>query len=661
MEPVSEQVPPVDAAKLSISRLKGIGSEKKSLLSKLKIGTVGDLLLHRPKRYEDRTSLSEIKDLELDEHASVCGEIITCGVKYWRNRSRSVFECVVEDATGRLYCRWWNMPFMKKIFAKGQKVFVYGKLNKLKPRSMDHPETEFMEDGEEDPLLHLNRIVPIYGLTEGIQQRWLREKIHTATKAYAHQIAEPNAAFPKPHPYSYQKAITLLHIPESNADTELARERLALEEAITLQEQVQIRRKRFMESMEALPCLHDNRFIKPFLEGLPFQLTQAQIAVLAEFREDFSVKHPMRRLLQGDVGSGKTVVAVLAALMVLESGYDVSIMAPTTLLAEQHYRTISKWMEPYPIQVALHTGNTQAPQRRDQPLFTIGTHALIQSKESSDKLGMVIIDEQHKFGVTQRDKLLRKGRQPHLLVMTATPIPRTMGLTLYGDLDISVLKEVPGGRGTLKTYLRSADSRAKVLSFVKQQLEKGRQAYFVFPRIDGKEQSGITAVTKELKVLTDYFAPLRVEMVHGRMKSEETDRIMQSFGAGETHLLLATTVIEVGVDVPNATVMVIENAEQFGLAQLHQIRGRIGRGVHASHCILIGDESKEEAWERLQVLEQTRDGFEIAEVDFKVRGPGELAGKQQSGLPKWRFLNLHTDRPLLEAAREQVRGTLGLE
>jgi len=293
-------------------------------------------------------------------------------------------------------------------------------------------------------------------------------------------------------------------------------------------------------------------------------------------------------------------------------------------------------------------------------LFTIGTHALIQSNETSKKLGMVIIDEQHKFGVTQRDKLLRRGAHPHLLVMTATPIPRTMGLTLYGDLDISTLEEMPAGRGSLKTYLRTANSRPKVLSFLKKQIGTGRQAYFVFPRVEEKEESEITAVTKELSVLSEYFAPFRVAMVHGKMKSEEKDRIMRSFSDGETQILLATTVIEVGVDVPNATVMVIEDAEQFGLAQLHQIRGRIGRGLHASHCILIGDETKKEAWERLKVLEQTRDGFLIAEADFKVRGPGELAGKQQSGLPRWRYLDLCKDRPLLESARAEVRRTLGL-
>ena len=349
---------PTDLARLSCSTLKGIGAEKAALLSKLKLETVKDLLLHRPRRYEDRTSLKKIKDLGLNEHASVCGQIITCGVKFWRHRSRSVFECVVEDETGRLHCRWWNMPFLKNMFQKGQSIFVYGKLNNLKPRSMDHPETEFMEDGEEDPLLHLNRIVPIYGLTEGIQQRWLRGKIHAAVTAHATQISEPNAAFPKNHPLTYPEAITLLHMPERMADTELARERLAIEEAIAIQEKVQRRRKRFMESMEALPCIHDNRFIKPFLEALPFQLTQAQIQVLSEFREDLSIKHPMRRLLQGDVGSGKTIVAVLAALMVLESGYDVSMMAPTTLLAEQHFRTISKWLKPFPIRIALHTGNT---------------------------------------------------------------------------------------------------------------------------------------------------------------------------------------------------------------------------------------------------------------------------------------------------------------
>ncbi len=656
-----QQTSSVDPCQLPVTSLKGIGREKSELLKKLKIESIADLLLHRPKRYEDRSSLSTIKELELDQHASICGEITTCGVKYWRNRSRSVFECVVDDGTGRLHCRWWNMPFLKKIFSKGQRVFVYGKLNKLKPRSMDHPETEFVEEDEDDALLHLNRIVPIYGLTEGVQQRWLRSKIYEATQTYSHQMVEPHSGIPKEHKLTYHEAIKFLHIPATNQDTELARERLALEEAVDLQEQVQIRRKRFMETMEALPCAHENRIIKPFLETLPFQLTPAQIKVLAELREDLSAKHPMRRLLQGDVGSGKTIVAVLAALMVLESGYDVSMMAPTTLLAEQHYRTIRQWLKPYPIHVALHTGNTSAPEPGELPLFTIGTHALIQSSEASQKLGMVIIDEQHKFGVAQRDKLLRKGMQPHLLVMTATPIPRTMGLTLYGDLDISTLEEVPGGRGSLKTYLRNADSREKVLIFVKQQVESGRQAYFVFPRVEGKEQPGITAVTRESKVLSEFFAPFEVGMVHGRMKNEETDRVMQSFSSGKTKILLATTVIEVGVDVPNATVMVVENAEQFGLAQLHQIRGRIGRGSHSSHCILIGDETKEEAWERLKVLEQTRDGFEIAEADFKVRGPGELAGKQQSGLPKWKFLNLHTDRHLLEKARNQVRKALNLD
>ena len=659
-KPNNHQTPDLDLTKIPVSTLKGVGSEKTALLAKLKIETITDLLLHRPKRYEDRTCLSQIKDLALDEHASVHGEIITCGVKYRRGRSMSVFEAVVEDASGRLRCRWWNMPFLKKIYTKGHRIFVYGKPNNLKPRTMDHPETEFLGDHEENSLLHLNRIVPVYGLTEGIQQRWLRGKIYEATRAYASEVVEPNIAYSKEHPLTYQQAITLLHIPETMQDADSARQRLALEEATTLQEKVQIRRKRFMESMKALPCAHDNRLIKPFLESLPFQLTKAQIRVLAEFREDLSVQHPMRRLLQGDVGSGKTVIAVMAALMVLESGYDASMMAPTTLLAEQHYRTISQWLAPYPIQVALHTGNTKTPTKSELPLFTIGTHALIQSNETSKKLGMVIIDEQHKFGVTQRDKLLRRGAHPHLLVMTATPIPRTMGLTLYGDLDISTLEEMPADRGSLKTYLRTANSRPKVLSFLKNQIGTGRQAYFVFPRVEEKEESEITAVTKELSVLSEYFAPFRVAMVHGKMKSEEKDRIMRSFSDGETQILLATTVIEVGVDVPNATVMVIEDAEQFGLAQLHQIRGRIGRGLHASHCILIGDETKKEAWERLKVLEQTRDGFLIAEADFKVRGPGELAGKQQSGLPRWRYLDLCKDRPLLESARAEVRRTLGL-
>lgn len=650
---------PVNA--IPLQSLHGIGSERAKLLAKLKLHTVEDALLYRPRRYENRSNLMTIAELSIDEPAAVSGIIVECGLKYWRQRKRSVFECIVEDSTGRLHCRWWNMPFLKRVYRQGQRLFLHGKMKQIKPRAMDHPETEFLTgENEEDARIHMNRIVPIYGLTEGLQQRWLRQFIFHLLESHGNTLNEPNSGIKKQHRLSYHEAVSQLHVPDSMKDIEPARERLALEEAIEIQKQVQFRRKRFMETMRAAPCQHDNRFIKPFLQHLPFELTEEQIRVMTELRADLSRKHPMRRLLQGDVGSGKTLIATLAALMVLESGLDVLLMAPTTLLAEQHYRTISQWFTPFQINVQLHTSTSKPITTANTPCMMIGTHALIQSDDRDSNIGMVIVDEQHKFGVAQREKLLKKGLYPHLLVMTATPIPRTLGLTLYGDLDVSVLRGLPSGRGSLKTYLRTADARDKVLDFVKKELGKGRQAYFVYPRVEEKQQPGIKAVTQESHTLRSFFDPYEVEVLHGRMKAEVSESIMYRFTQGSLHVLLATTVIEVGVDVPNATVMVVENAEQFGLAQLHQIRGRIGRGSHESYCILLGDPSQKDAWERLKVLEETRDGFEIAEADFKTRGPGELAGKQQSGLPNWQFLDLHKDQSLLDQARTTVRSSMGL-
>ncbi|XOV70122.1 MAG: ATP-dependent DNA helicase RecG [Verrucomicrobiota bacterium] len=646
---------------IPLTSVDGIGKARAALLGKLKLQTVEDALLYRPRRYENRANLLTIAELMIDESAAVSGVIVECGVKYWRQRRSSVFECVVEDSTGRLHCRWWNMPFLKRMYQKGQKLFIHGKMKQLKPRTMDHPETEFLTgENHEDARIHMNRIVPIYGLTEGLQQRWLRELIFHLLESHGKIIHEPHPHIMKQHRLSFHEAVHLLHAPDSMKDIESARERLALEEAIEIQEQVQFRRKRFMETMRAAPCQHDNRFIKPMLQNLPFDLTKEQIRVMSELRADLSRKHPMRRLLQGDVGSGKTLIATLAALMVLESGFDVLLMAPTTLLAEQHHRTISRWFQPFPINVQLHTSTSKPVNEGNLPCIMIGTHALIHSGGKDANIGMVIVDEQHKFGVAQREKLLKKGHSPHLLIMTATPIPRTLGLTLYGDLDVSVLRGLPKGRGPLKTYLRTPEARDKVLDFVKKELSKGRQAYFVYPRVEEKQQPGIKAVTRESQALRSFFEPYEVEVLHGRMKAETSEAIMTRFTQGTLHVLLATTVIEVGVDVPNATVMVVENAEQFGLAQLHQIRGRIGRGSHDSHCILLGDATQKDAWERLKVLEETRDGFEIAEADFKARGPGELAGKQQSGLPDWHFLDLHKDQSLLDQARTAVRSSMGL-
>jgi ATP-dependent DNA helicase RecG len=462
----------------------------------------------------------------------------------------------------------------------------------------------------------------------------------------------------------------MIHFPEELTDVEIARQRLALDEFVVLQFQIQSRRKKFEALAKALPCSGDNRLMKPFLATLGFKLTPAQTNVLREIRADMGGKHPMRRLLQGDVGSGKTAVAACSALMALESGFNVALMAPTEILAEQHFRNFTNWFAPLGINVELQTGSKKADGRWQMadggrsptPIsqlpsaIFIGTHALLTGGFDLPKLGLVIVDEQHKFGVAQRETLVRKGNYPHLLVMTATPIPRTLGLTLYGDLDVSVIDEMPGGRGAVKTFVRTTEKLPKVFNFIRENISGGRQAYIVYPRVEVADtDKDIKAVTKEFENVQRALNGFKVGLLHGRIKPAEKEKTMADFRANKIQALVATSLIEVGVDVPNATVMLIENAEHFGLAQLHQLRGRIGRGAHESFCILVSDAQHAEAQARLKILEATNDGFKIAEADLKLRGPGELLGQQQSGAMRLRFGNLAEDLNLIRQARELVK------
>lgn len=637
---------------LPLKELRGVGPERMAQLARLELFTVKDLLLHRPRRYEDRRYFRSIAELQLDEAATTRGKIVALGLKRYSHGEKSVFEIILEDGTARLHCRWWNLPFMQNYFAQGDEVFVFGKPISLKPRTMDHPETEVIEPGEES-YIHVNRIAPIYPLTEGLPQRWLRALVWRALGRFESQIAEPGAGGVPNHFLSRAKAVHAIHFPETVEEIEAARRRLALDEFVELQRDIQSRRKRFESKARGLPCGGDNRLIKPFLARLGFRLTPAQTRVLREIRRDMAGAHPMRRLLQGDVGSGKTVVAACCALMALESAFNVAFMAPTEILAEQHFQTFKKWFEPLGVEVRLQTGSHKSSIGNSRSAsLTIGTHALIEAGFEMERLGLVIIDEQHKFGVAQREQLLRKGAYPHLLVMTATPIPRTLGLTLYGELDVSVIDEPPAGRGRVKTFVREADKLPKVWPFIRGKLAEGRQAYIVYPRVEEAGANGLKAVTREFENLQKIFAPSRIGLLHGRLNSAEKERVMAEFRANALQVLLATPLIEVGVDVPNATVMLIENAEQFGLAQLHQLRGRIGRGAHDSYCILVAEAKNREARERLRVLEDTADGFRIAEADLKLRGPGELLGQRQSGLPRFRFGNLAEDLELIKTARE---------
>jgi ATP-dependent DNA helicase RecG len=589
-------------------------------------------------------------------------------VHRFRRGNRSLFEFILDDGSGRLHCRWWNLPFMERYFKVGDEVVVFGKPISLRPRTIDHPETEVIQALETS--LHLNRIVPIYPLTEGLPQRWLRSLVWRILEQFASAVAEPRPELKLADP-SRSHAIRLIHFPGESADVELARRRLALDEYIELQRAIQIRRRNMERNARAIPCAGDNHLIKPFLAALGFHLTEAQTKVLREIRHDMAGPHPMRRLLQGDVGSGKTVVAACAALMALESGANVAMMAPTEILAEQHSQNFRRWLEPLGVAVHLRVGGMKtavAPAQDQLPLHKpgdapvnlfVGTHALIEDAFAPERLGLVIIDEQHKFGVAQREHLLRKGAYPHLLVMTATPIPRTLGLTLYGDLDISILAQSPPGRGQIKTFLRQSASLPKVWKFVRDQLSKGRQAYVVYPRLEDEDTAaGVKAVRREFEHLEKIFAPWRAGLLHGRLKSREKEQVMAAFHANRLQVLGATSVVEVGLDVPNATVMVIENSEQFGLAQLHQLRGRIGRGPEDSYCILIAAGKTEESRERLKIMEETSDGFRIAEADLRLRGPGEFLGRQQSGAPPLRFGDLANDLSLIERARHLVRECL---
>ena len=695
--------------------LRGVGPRHVELLGKLGIGTVGDLLLHAPRRHEDRRTGCTIAQLKLNEPATVLGKIVAQGTNFYSQRTKSVFEFILDDGTARLHCRWWNVPWLADKFHVGDEVFVHGKLKALKPRTMDHAETEIVESGDEAST-HLHRIVPVYPLTDGLAQRWLRGLVWRALEEYGGEIPERHPTFvpvtavgafsslapiggegrgegvtrsnlkdvltaqqPPPHPdplpqwgrgdlpaaastvlsLTRAAAIRSLHFPAELAAAELARQRLALDEFLDLQLAVRARRNALLANAHSLPCKGDNRLIRPFLAQLGFALTDSQTAVLREIRADLAHGVPMRRLLQGDVGAGKTVVAACTALMALESGQNVALMAPTEILAEQHFGNFARWFESLGVAVELRTGSRKpaanSKLQTPNPKLVVGTHALVEDAFAIERLGLVIIDEQHKFGVAQRERLLRKGHYPHLLVMTATPIPRTLGLTIYGDLDASVIAHLPPGRGAIKTFVRGPEKLPKVWAFVRERLVEGRQAYVVYPRVEEADlKTGTKAVLAEFEKLAKELAPHRVALLHGRLSAEEKESVMADFRANRVQVLLATSVIEVGVDVPNATVMVIENAEQFGLAQLHQLRGRIGRGAHDSWCVLVAAKLTDDARDRLKVLEETTDGFAIAEADLRLRGPGELLGQAQSGAPQFKFADLTRDLELAKLARELI-------
>jgi ATP-dependent DNA helicase RecG len=625
-------------------------------LSRLGIGTWYQLLTHYPRRYEDRKQFTRFPTAASDQPVCLRGLVRKVTARYFG--SRRIVEAIVEEEgssalRGRITCRWFNQFYVQKLLAEGLEIFVYGRPKEVKSRIyFDHPEFEVLEPTEE-PSVHLDRITPVYPLTEGLRQRPMRELVFRAVEQLS-QLPEADELQLLPgYLFSGRDAFRQIHFADSWEELEKARRQLALVELVDLQVLVGYRRLRLAAS-NGESRLAPGELATQFRSRLPFELTRAQTRVIEQVRADLRSPRPMARLIQGDVGSGKTVVAAAAILETVEAGYRALFMAPTQVLAEQHYRNLVRWFTPLGARLALSTGSRQENSTLElagEPDIIVGTHALLYEAEPEPRVGLVVIDEQHKFGVLQRAQLIRRTPIPDLLVLTATPIPRTLAMTLYGDLEVSILDEKPADRRPIVTRVRPAQKIPEAAAFIRERLLKGRQAYIVYPVIEETDSRAVKAATTEIKRWSELLAPARCALLHGRLSADEKDSVLERFRSGEVQALITTTVIEVGIDVPNATVMVIENAERFGLAQLHQLRGRIGRGEKQSYCILLTDSEDPAVLSKLSVLEKSNDGFEIAEADLRLRGPGDLLGTAQSGLPPLRLANLLTDAALIPEAR----------
>ncbi|MBW3553482.1 MAG: ATP-dependent DNA helicase RecG [Gemmatimonadetes bacterium] len=649
-----------------VQYLKGVGPRRAEQLDRLGIRSARDLLLHVPRRYEDASTVTAIATLKVGMDATVIGEVVSKGVLPTRKGLR-IFQAVIRDASGLIECSWPGQPFLDRTIQKGDRLLVAGPVRFFHGRQIQPREYVVLDrdDGADG-----GKVLPIYPSTEGLSQKLLRQIIEENLDPML-SVAREEEPFTAEHlkrigipPLG--EALTVLHRPDTIAAAEQGRRRLAYGELFFLQLLHARARLEHARQRPGIPFRRTNALLRPFHEALPFTLTEAQTRAVREIFEDMAAPRRMNRLLQGDVGSGKTVVALLAMLLAAESGFQSALMAPTELLAEQHYRTLRDLLAGVDLEIALMLGRQGRRERETArgaaaggaARVVVGTHALIQEGVEFARLGLAIIDEQHRFGVRQRMVLAERGEAPDVLVMSATPIPRSLALTLYGDLDVSVLDERPPGRKPIRTGLRPESARGKVWDFVREQVAAGRQAYVVYPLIEESEKVDLKSATAEHELLSSQVFPdLRVGLVHGQMAAEEKDAVMRGFVAGEIQVLVSTTVIEVGIDVPNATVMVIEHAERFGLSQLHQLRGRIGRGAEQSWCVLIATGGPD-SMERLRILAETDDGFEIAAADLRLRGMGDLFGAKQHGLPDFRFFDHEKDEELLITARREAQAVV---
>ena len=645
--------------------LKGVGPARAEALRRLNIVTAEDLLYHLPHRYEDASTVAPIASLEPGMDATVIGTVVSKGVIPTRKGLR-IFQAVVRDDSGMIEVSWPGQPFLDRAVRKNDVLLLTGPVRFFHGRQL-HPR-EFVNLGEEAEGTHAGRVLSVYPATEGMSFKQIRSLIDQHLDALLALVTEylPPEILARAGSPPLGEALRLVHRPSSIADAMRGRMRLAFEELLFVHI-LQLRARALARERRAGITFVNKRELTSALKAaLPFELTRAQTRATREIVEDMASPRRMHRLLQGDVGSGKTVVALFAALLAVENGFQAAIMAPTELLAEQHARTLERMLEPMDIRPVLVTGSLPARERRNAserlssgaPLIAVGTHALVEQSTTFGRLGLAVIDEQHRFGVEQRAALGQKGERPDVLLMSATPIPRSLALTLYGDLDLSTLDERPPGRLPVRTALRPESARPRILEFVDRELEKGRQAYIVYPVIDESEKTDLKAATTMFEMLgAGPFAHRRLALLHGRVPAADRDSTMRRFRDGEIDVLVATTVIEVGIDVPNATVMLIEHPERFGLSQLHQLRGRVGRGADEAYCILLGDVG-DEARQRLEIFAGTEDGFEIARADLTLRGMGDLFGQRQSGVPTFRVADPLRDEELNLLAQEVASDVL---
>lgn len=662
-----------------IQYVKGVGPVRAKLFNKLGIHTVEDLLNHIPFRYEDRGNLKPVKELLLDwyslkdyaSYQTVHGKVISTRIIITPRQRRKIFEATIGDGSGFITAKWFNQPYLKGVFKKDSTVVLSGHVrldNYSHELYLDSPEYEII-DPEDDELIHTGRIVPVYRLTQGLSQKIFRGIIKGVLETSCLQEILPEEVIKRYHLPFRNEAINHIHFPPKGTDIDklnkgvtIPHKRISFEEFLLLETGLAMR-KTAVTKESGIAFMVDCPLKDRLYSMLPFKLTQSQDRVISEIEADMASPHPMNRLLQGDVGSGKTVVALAAMVIAVGSGYQAAMMVPTEVLAEQHYMNIKTYLDNLNVKSAILKSGIKARYKEailqdvseGKIDILIGTHALLEEGVLFNRLGLAVIDEQHKFGVLQRAVLKKKGYTPDVLIMTATPIPRTLAMSVYGDLDLSVIDELPPGRMPVTTRWLYGNNRKEAYYLMQEELKKGRQAYVVYPLVEESEKVDLKSATEMAERLQKSFPEYKVGLLHGRMKSSEKEDVMAGFKRNDINILVSTTVIEVGVDVPNASVMVIEHAERFGLSQLHQLRGRVGRGSSQSFCMLLTSGNiTDEGQRRLGIMEKTNNGFEIAEEDLAIRGPGELFGTRQAGIPELKVANIIRDVKILEAARKEA-------